>query len=233
MNDMNAIPPLAVVAHRGQPGEHENTLAAFEWAIEQGSDLIELDVRRCGDGSLVVHHDAEIEGIPLSSLSLEQIRHAKAVPTLAQTVAATQGRIRLDVELKEPGLEDQVVDCLLATLDPGDFILTAFDAAVVRTLKTHWPHLMVGLLVDQGIPLNQALLDLYQQTHADLLLPHWSLLVAGASLPAQSLMPPLMPWTVNDPTRIRELWHNPNLVGIITDNPVLALRIRSEVQPKR
>ncbi|NJO85905.1 MAG: glycerophosphodiester phosphodiesterase [Synechococcaceae cyanobacterium RM1_1_27] len=97
-----------IVAHRGQPGEQENTLAGFEQAIRWGSDMIELDIRRCGDGTLVVHHDADLNGIPLTQMTLEQIRQSKAVPTLAETISTVKNRIRLDVELKEAGHEATV-----------------------------------------------------------------------------------------------------------------------------
>ena len=50
----------AIVAHRGGWGAAaENTLAAFENAINLGVDMIEFDVRRTGDGRLVVHHDPD------------------------------------------------------------------------------------------------------------------------------------------------------------------------------
>ena len=48
------------MAHRGASKvETENTRVAFERALEMGADAVELDVRRCGSGELVVHHDAK------------------------------------------------------------------------------------------------------------------------------------------------------------------------------
>ena len=53
--------PPFVIAHRGASGQApENTMAAFELAIELGADIIELDVRRSSDGALVVIHDATV-----------------------------------------------------------------------------------------------------------------------------------------------------------------------------
>ena len=49
------------VGHRGASGyEPENTLLAFKKAIEIGADMIELDVRRCKSGELVVIHDETV-----------------------------------------------------------------------------------------------------------------------------------------------------------------------------
>jgi glycerophosphoryl diester phosphodiesterase len=55
-----------ILGHRGAPrGARENTIEAFELARADGADGVELDVHRCADGVLVVHHDAEIEGFGL------------------------------------------------------------------------------------------------------------------------------------------------------------------------
>ena len=214
-----------IVAHRGQPGEQENTLAAFEQAIRWGSHMIELDIRRCGDGTLVVHHDADVNGIPLAQMTLEQIREYKAVPTLSQTIATVKDRIRLDVELKEAGYEASVVELLLVGLDPTQFFLTSFDAALVKSIKQQWPDLTAGLLVDFKRSLDQAALNLWADTQADILLPHWSLLPAKVDLTGI----PLMPWTVNDADLIREFLQQPEVLGVITDLPEHALGIRSSL----
>ncbi len=51
-----------IIAHRGASGlVPENTLTAFILAVEQGADLIELDLRITRDGHLVVLHDAALE----------------------------------------------------------------------------------------------------------------------------------------------------------------------------
>ena len=49
------------MAHRGASKvELENTTLAFARALEMGADAVELDVRRCGSGELVVHHDPKL-----------------------------------------------------------------------------------------------------------------------------------------------------------------------------
>ena len=46
------------IAHRGAKGyEPENTLTAFQKAIDMGSDGIELDVHLSADGHVIVIHD--------------------------------------------------------------------------------------------------------------------------------------------------------------------------------
>jgi glycerophosphoryl diester phosphodiesterase len=51
-----------VCAHRGRSGvAPENTLAAFEAAVDLGADFLELDVRRSADGEIVCIHDATVD----------------------------------------------------------------------------------------------------------------------------------------------------------------------------
>ena len=79
------IPPLRI-AHRGASGRGlapENTLAAFEKAIELGVDMLEIDVRKTGDGQIVVLHDPSLDRTTDSQglvrdMTLEQVRQADA-----------------------------------------------------------------------------------------------------------------------------------------------------------
>ncbi len=59
-SDLGWNEPVAIaVDHRGDPiGERENTFAAFSAAARQGADMIELDLRRTGDGVIFVLHDS-------------------------------------------------------------------------------------------------------------------------------------------------------------------------------
>ena len=120
-----AGPPL-VIAHRGGAGLWpENTLHAFERAAELGADVIEFDVRRAADGSLVVMHDATVERTTdgrgrVEELSLAELRRLDAahrwtpdggktyplrgrgvgVPTL-QEVFEKLPRVRFNIEPKD------------------------------------------------------------------------------------------------------------------------------------
>jgi glycerophosphoryl diester phosphodiesterase len=97
----------------------ENTLAAFEKAIEFGTYRIEFDVRRCGSGEIVVMHDAALDRTtdatgPVAARTLTELKRVKVggtepIPTLEETLACAKGRARLLVEIKEPGLAEDVV----------------------------------------------------------------------------------------------------------------------------
>ena len=64
--------PPWIAGHRGAAAEAiENTLDSFRLAIEQGADLIELDVQICADGELVVVHDWDLQRLAGSRVVVE------------------------------------------------------------------------------------------------------------------------------------------------------------------
>lgn len=100
--------PPAVLAHRGGTGPwRENTLEAFAGALGAGAAGVELDVRRSADGTLVVHHDAEVAGAGLVH-ELRRDQLPEWVPSLEAALATCAGAV-VNVEIKnaptEPGYE--------------------------------------------------------------------------------------------------------------------------------
>lgn len=134
---MSAAPPLrgrvASIAHRGASAERpENTIAAFEEALRQGCDGIELDLQLTLDGTVVVYHDRTLTKLGvrrgIGALALERVLSLDAgawfdaayagqrVPTLASVLERVPPPTRLLLELKpEPG-GDAAERLLQATL---------------------------------------------------------------------------------------------------------------------
>jgi glycerophosphoryl diester phosphodiesterase len=113
---------VQIFGHRGSPGfprYGENTLTGFRRAIRAGADGIEFDVRRCGDGQIVVIHDSTIDRTTNGSgtvaiLTYEELRqfhagHGDSIPLLT-TVLNTFRDLQciLNIELKESGLAEEV-----------------------------------------------------------------------------------------------------------------------------
>ena len=94
-----------VIAHRGASAEErENTLPAFERAIELGADFVELDVQVSADGVLVVFHDLDLDRLtplrgPLRRRTAAELRE-HGIPALEDVLELTRGRIGVMAELK-------------------------------------------------------------------------------------------------------------------------------------
>jgi len=100
-----------LIAHRGDTKDHpENTLSAFQAALENGADAIELDVHLTNDGKLVVHHDyylgnpdngeGKIYKKDLSYIQSLKIGDAEKIPTLEEVFELIGDKLQYEIELK-------------------------------------------------------------------------------------------------------------------------------------
>ena len=64
-----------IIAHRGASGlvEHENTIEAFEKAIEVGADYIEMDLRKTSDNKIIVVHNPDYNGKLIKDFSYQEL----------------------------------------------------------------------------------------------------------------------------------------------------------------
>jgi len=223
---------IAVIAHRGASGltGEDNTLRSFGRAVELGCDYVEFDVRRARDG-LVCFHDGHVGRSPLGELKIAELR-ARAglpVPTLQEVLEFCRGKIGLDVEIKNPGIEGEVAAGVRRWCADTPVLMKSFHEDVVAALaamNTGWP---VGLLVARPViaPPGGALkaaVAACRRLDATFLSPHYSLLAGRAAAVAELGGMPTYPWTVNDPGEMRRLLALP-IRGLITDRPDLLLEI--------
>ena len=126
-------------------------MRAFELALEAGAEMVELDVRRSGDGRLAILHDHAHAGVALDSCSLDEFeaRTGFRPPLLEEVLAWAAGRIGLDVELKEDGYAEQLALPLETfAAAGGDLLVTSFIDPLLAQLAELAPGLRLGLLLD-------------------------------------------------------------------------------------
>jgi glycerophosphoryl diester phosphodiesterase len=218
----------AIVAHRGGWGAAaENTLAAFENAINLDVDMIEFDVRRTGDGRLVVHHDPDRAGLPLGGVRAAALEGTPAgPPLLGEVLELARGRIQIDVELKERGCLPDVIP-LLRSFGLERCLLTSFHDDVVAAAKAAAPTLTVGLLIGRYRRASELFPGRrLTAAGADVLVLHDRLVDAGVL--GRVRLPGLV-WTVNAPGRLTRHLADPRVAGVITDVPQAALQARRTV----
>lgn len=199
---------MLVVAHRGASFElPENTLAAFERAIEVGADYVELDVHADGDGRLVVTHDRPLPG--------------STYPTLVEALDLMRGRVPAMVELKTPARYRRF-DVVARTVEllGADDVLVCFQRAALAEARALRPGLRTVQHVGFGVSIRGAR-DAWAAGFADARATRRGLAAARAL----GLLP--LVYTVNDPARMTELAAL-GAAGIFTDRPELALRLLRE-----
>ncbi len=116
---------VELVSHRGYSHYYpDNTLTAFQAAIDAGTKAVELDVRKTSDGAYVIYHDdtvAKLTGKPndttgIKKYTLEQVKSfdngtwfdakfaGEQIPTLDEALALFEGTdVTIFVELKDVG----------------------------------------------------------------------------------------------------------------------------------
>lgn len=206
-----------------------NTLEAFEAAIALGADMIELDVRRTGDGRLVVFHDARVKAVPISSLRYEAltVKGARSRPPLLEDVLALmKDRIALNLEVKEPRCVEEMIE-LLRQFGLDRCLLSSFLDAVVLEAKILEPELRTGLLLTTGV--RRGLGARLPASQADCLCLHRRLADDGALDRAATAGVPCIIWTVNAARALDRYLGHPAVEGVITDRPALALARRERL----
>jgi len=220
-----------VVAHGGtEAAGYRDVMQALETALSARADMFEFDVRRCGDGSLVVHHDPEIASRSLAMFDYSAADDAARqlgyrLPRLKDVLRVARGRIQLDVELKQDGYEHVVIEEVVQSgFDLESFVVTSFERNAVAALRAAHPELKTGLLV-YDVSGTEAL-QMFEQAGASFLGPDYRILDETTLREAEAAGIGLLPWTVNDPVAIRRLLGFTAVTGVITDNPAAAVRIR-------
>ena len=123
-----------IVAHRGASAvAPENTLAAFQRAIENGAEGIEFDVRLAGDGVPVVVHDPTLDRTARRSTRVSDLTSNE----LSQIDVGTSFN-HANPELATPEFEKQTIPTLRETLD----LLAGFSGRIFVELKSEEPDIL-------------------------------------------------------------------------------------------
>jgi glycerophosphoryl diester phosphodiesterase len=151
-----------VIAHRGASGYRpENTLSAYALAVEQRSDIIEIDLHRTRDGCVVVTHDEDVSGLggsgEIAELSLAEVRALDAggepVPTLDEVLDAFGAAIPFNLEIKRgsrfdyPGLEALALEAVERRGLLERTLFSSFFDSVLARLRALSPRARVALLL--------------------------------------------------------------------------------------
>jgi glycerophosphoryl diester phosphodiesterase len=159
---------LLVIAHRGASGHlPENTMPAYELAVTQRADMIEIDLHRTRDGAIVVTHDESLEGLggrgeiaeatEAEVLALDA-GEGEQVPRLAEVLDRFGPRIPFNLELKQSthgpyaGLERETLDAVESRGLLKQTLFSSFYDPVLETLRRESAAARIGVLVSPRSP---------------------------------------------------------------------------------
>lgn len=231
-----------IVAHRGAKAlsKFENTLESFQIAIDIHSDMVEFDVRKTKDNKLIVFHNDHINNILLNTLTYYELneitqKEGYTVPLYEDVLILCQHKIRLDIEIKESGFEEEIIATTLKYCGLEEFTMKSFLDIVVKKIKIINPAITAGLLIGyEHANILTRLGEIFphkrlKKCHADFISPNYRHLKFPLFVSSLNLYKmPIYVWTVNDEELMNALLSK-NITGIITDRPDLALKLRSEL----
>jgi glycerophosphoryl diester phosphodiesterase len=229
------------VGHRGaSAAAPQNTLAAFRKAIELGADGVELDAQLSADGVVVVIHDFVVETTTdgagrVADKTLAELKALDAgsrfssefagerIPTLAQVFEAIQGKLLVNVELKDfdsfgGKLEAPVLEVVRQRAMEKRVLFSSFNPFVLRAIKRLAPDIPAGLLYREDMPIHLRRAWLapfipHQARH-----PHFPMVTEATVQWCHARGLRVNTWTVDEPTEMRRLVAL-RVDGIITNKP--------------
>ena len=192
-----------MLGHRGAGAAGhiaENTLESFELCLEQGCDGFEFDVRRSADGHAVICHDPIVGGLRTGGLRIDATPARElGVPSLNDVLKRFSQRAFLDIELKVPGLESQVLASVSEHPPRRGFVVSSFLPEVLDRIQSLDPAVPIGFIFDRQ--------NLTPPSHLDLAwtIPQLKLVSRELVEEAHGSGEKIMVWTVNRADDIQRL----------------------------
>jgi len=248
MHWIEKISSPIIFGHRGASKfAPENTNAAFELALQQGADAIELDTMLSADGIPIVIHDRTVDRTTNGSGRVDQILAAdlrkldagsnffpkylnERIPLLEEVLVSFKNRALINVELKNyhtssDELPDKVFE-LAHKIDVLDQILfSSFYAENLIRIRTLFPKAHIALICPQGIMGYLQRSKVFSSVSPDYIHPHFKDISKSFIKKQHYINRRINTWTVNRKTDLIEII-NLGVDGVITDNPELACEIK-------
>lgn len=239
------LSPL-VCAHRGRSGLYpENTMAAFEAAVELGADFLELDVRRTADGEIVCIHDGTADRTTdgsgeIAQMTLAQVRGLDAgawkgeqyagerIPLLGDVLRQIAPRLVVDIEIKQREIAEQVVEIVREAGALRRVTIVSFDRDDLRAAKSAEPALACGLITGgldgDGVEAEQALIGSALECGASFISCGHRSVTASLVRECHLMGLALMAWTMDEPADIARMI-DLRVDGLVSNYPERAMEM--------
>lgn len=191
---------LLLLGHRGaRRYAPENTLGAFDLALDHGAHGFEFDVRQTRDRHSILVHDPKLHGLVLRRRNLEQLqdrcRHLRHLPppSLEDVLDRYARSAFLNIEVKVRGMEPLIVRAV-KRVRPQSYFISSFLPGVVRRLHALDRSLVLGALAQTRWQLRR-----WKILPVSYVVPHYRLLTPRLVSAIHAAEKKVVTWTVNDP----------------------------------
>lgn len=238
--------PQLVIAHRGLAlGIPENTLTAFQLAVEHGADALETDVHVSKDGVAVLSHDPDLSRLTGQPERINQFTASElaatdlggeTVPTLLEFLDAFPNH-PVSVDVKEEAAIEPTIKAIRQARAEDRVLLASFSNDRLATLRRALPHSPVVSNARHIIPaylwsragLTSRVTGAVRRIAAVFMPPR----ARGVSLMEPRFLTHLRDagvvtgvWTINKPDQMADYWRR-GVRAVLTDRTDLAVATRA------
>ncbi|MFX1570645.1 MAG: glycerophosphodiester phosphodiesterase [Promethearchaeota archaeon] len=156
---------LIYIGHRGtRTNFDENTIEAFNKAIEFGASYIEFDVRKTKDENFIVIHDSSLERTTNGSglikkynfTEIKKFRtknHNCKVPLLSEVLKELKGKVKFMIELKDEDIKDAILKIVNKLNVFGECIFSGRNLSNLQEIKINYPNSRICYNITKGFDL--------------------------------------------------------------------------------
>ncbi|MCL5875846.1 MAG: glycerophosphodiester phosphodiesterase [Candidatus Dependentiae bacterium] len=229
--DMLFFSKPLIIAHRGASGyEPENTLRAFQRALEMGASMVELDVFQCASGEIMVMHDDTINRTTNGTGYIKQLTYddlkkfdagkGEHIPLLSQVFDLIDKRALINIELKDRDVIKPVANLIKYHMEKKSwssdfFIVSSFDPVFLQEFHNYCPSIKTGIIVEYN---HQDIFEIAKQTHSSYLIVPSHTVTEELLVDARVHGLQVFTYTVNTVSEAQRL-AKLGVDGIITDYP--------------
>ncbi len=212
---------MLLLGHRGARAyAKENSFDAFDLALEHGCDGFEFDVRRTGDARALICHDAEIQRVPICENSWANLAKLTTglMPLLEHIVKGYAAKAFLDIEIKDPDLDDAVLTALEENPPQKGYVVSSFLPEVLEALHRRNKTVRLGYICDQ-----RRLLPAWRELPVEVVVPHYGLTDEAVVRELHAAGKQVFVWTVNQEKEMQRM-ATLGVDAIISDDTKLLCR---------
>ncbi len=207
---------VVIIGHRGADGFPENTIPSFEHALEQGADGFELDIRKSGDGQLVVVHGSVVGNRSVQSTPYEKFRdlgNGFEVPLFEDVLQQFGKKTFLDIEFKTGGFEEQAVTLIKKWANLSQLMVSGFNTDTLNKVHELCPEVRLGFIYNRTQDEESR-----HNSPIDVVIPQFRLASRELIREVHEEELKVFAWTVNEESEMRRLI-GLGVDGMITDRP--------------
>lgn len=232
-----------VTSHRGYSAvAPENTLPAFQAAIDSGSQYAELDVQETSDGVVVLTHDTNLkrctgEDINIYDITWDELQKLDAgsffseefagtrIPSLEEVIQMCKGKIKLNIEIKNSGhnptLEADTARVILDNDFADECVITSLSYESLEKVKEVAPEIKTGYILAIGVG------DYYELPASDFFSVETTFITPGIVNIIHNRGKEVHAWTVDTEEDARKMI-DAGVDNIITGNPPMIQEMIAE-----